>query len=179
MRGKNGISEGFLQGGNFGGELGAVVLPDHGFGNDDVFGKGTVAIDAQNLCLGAHMGLACTALKTVATGDVAFGRDVVAYAYLFDQFACFDYCTGKFVAQREGWFDAVVAPIVPFVNVQVCATNAGGFYTHQYIVWAGLWNGYIFDNQTGFGFGFTDGFHGVGHMLSFGDKLWAAYGGIF
>ncbi len=59
------------------------------------------------------MGLASATLKAVPTGDVAFGRDIIADVDLLDQFAHFDHGACKLMAEGNGWFDAVAAPVRP------------------------------------------------------------------
>jgi hypothetical protein len=106
---------------------GGVELPDVRFGNDDVFGEGSVGVDADDLDVLADVGFAGAALQALAASDVHFGGDEVSLFDAGDFIAEGGDFAAELVAGDERRVNAVLRPAVPVVNVEVGAADGGHF----------------------------------------------------
>ncbi len=116
---------------------GGRSLPQDIFRQHDIFRERSVAIDAEDAIIPADVRLAGPALKTPATGDVRFRRDVVTYFDQRDGGADFHDLTAHFMADDTGRVDAAMSPGIPIIDVGVSAAERGGLHADDGVVRSG------------------------------------------
>src|SRR5579862_8731481 len=104
---------------------GGIELPDIRLRNDDIFGEGSVGVDADNFHVLADVGLAGSALQALAAGHVHFRGHEVAFLDAGDLVAEGGDLATEFVPGNERRVDPVLRPAVPVVDVQIGTANGG------------------------------------------------------
>ena len=135
------------------------MTPDVGHGQDDVFGEGSGAVDADSAGEGAEMAAAGEAVAAASADDVAFAADEVAGLEVVDVGADLGDLADEFVADDEGDGDGLLRPGVPVVDVEVGAADAGLEDADLDVVDAGFGFGDVFEPETFFGARLDQGFH--------------------
>jgi len=102
-----------------------VHLPDVLLGHRHELRKAPISIDAENVHLLADVHLPGAARLTDPATDVAFGADALADLRALHAAAHRDHLADELVAGRGTNSDTAGAPLVPLVNVPVCAADAG------------------------------------------------------
>ncbi len=148
---EDGVAERLLEGGDLGGQLVAVVLPEHRLGYGDVLCEAAVAVDAEDPRAFAHVGAAGAAVEAAAAGDVALGGDEVALLGVANGAARLDDGARELVAERDRRRDAVPRPVVPAIDVQVGAADARGLDPDEHLVLGGTGTGTSTSSRPGAG----------------------------
>src|SRR6185437_17092337 len=115
-----------------------TVAPDVAHRQTDVFGKCTRAVDADALGIGAQVPPASQAVPATAAHDVPLAADDLPDVKVGDVGAHRADLTDELVSDHQRSNDGGARPGVPFVDVQVCAADAGPVHADQHIVDAGL-----------------------------------------
>src|SRR4029077_8892595 len=91
------------------------------------------------------------AIAALAACDVAFGADDLAGIHGGDVLAKLDHLADELVADDESWFDAVLRPLVPRVDVEVRAANTRAQHADENLTGTGLGLGHVLQPQPGLG----------------------------
>lgn len=146
-----GIAEGVHDGGHVIAD--AIVQFHHvALGDGEVFGKGTVAVDAHADAVLADVLQSAAAVAAVSAGDVALTCDAVAHLDVAHAGAYLFHYAHVLVAYGHGGMDGFLAPLVPLVDVQVGAADGGLLDLDEDIVHAHLGHGNVFHPQALAGF---------------------------
>src|SRR5256885_14869703 len=99
------------------------------------------------------------AIPAAPADHVSFTADNLAWIEIGDVGASFDNFAHKFMAHDHRHGDGAGSPVIPFVNVQISAANAGPMDTDEDVVDAnsGLRN--VFEPEAGLRFIFNERFH--------------------
>ena len=113
-----------------------VAQFDHiGLRNGDVLRKTTIfAHDSDGDRVLADVSHASTAVSTMSTDDMSFRRDAFTNLKITDTFAHFSYHSYKLMPHCIRRFAVGLRPLVPFIHVQVGATDSGFRDLDEYIV---------------------------------------------
>jgi hypothetical protein len=107
-------------------EVDRVVMRPHvARRHDDVLGEGAVALDADADRIRAQPSTAGQAVATFAAGDVSLGADELAPVERRHVLAQLRDLAHELVADDEAGLDGVLRPLVPGVDVEVRAADAG------------------------------------------------------
>jgi hypothetical protein len=106
---------------------GGIELPDVRLGNDDVFGKGAIGVDANDLHVLADVRFADAALQALAAGHVHFSGNKVTFLHAGNFGAHGLHRAAELVAGNQRRMNAALGPLVPLVNVQVSAADGSHF----------------------------------------------------
>ena len=136
------------------------MLPDVGHGQDDVFGEGAVAVDADAEGVGAEMAAAGEAVAAASADDVAFAADELADGDVGDVGADVDDFADELVADDEALADGGAGPGVPVVDVEVGAADAGGEDADFDVVDAHLGLGDVLEPEAAFCAALDECLHG-------------------
>ncbi len=129
-------------------------------GHDDVFGEGSVAIDAYAEGVGAEVATAGETVAAASADDVAFTRDELADSEIGDVGAEVDDFADELVANDEALADGGAGPCVPVVYVEIGAADAGVEDTDLYVVDAHLGLGNVLEPEAAFVTAFYKCLHG-------------------
>ena len=132
------IAQRFLQAGQFRRNV-RRCLPEDGLRQDDLVGKRSIQINAEDAIVLTHMGLAGTALKAGATGQVRFGCDIVAGFHQTDIRSNRDHLATHFMTDDAWRMDPTVGPGVPIVDVSISSAERRRFDPDHGVVGAGHW----------------------------------------
>ncbi len=141
------------------------MTPDVGHGQDDVFGEGSGAVDADSAGEGAEMAAAGEAVAAASADDVAFAGDEVSGLEVVDVGADLGDLADEFVTDDEGDGDGFLRPGVPVVDVEVGAADAGLEDANLDVVDAGFRFGDVREPETFFGVRLDQGFHGCSLVI--------------
>ncbi len=136
-----------------------AVDPGIGHGQGKVLGKCAGAIDADALGIGAQMATAGQAIAAMAADDVALAADDLAGEKVAHVRADLDDFADEFVADDHGNRDGFSCPVIPFVDVDVSAADAGAVNADEDIIGADFGFGDILEPETRFRFSFDERFH--------------------
>ena len=114
------IAERFLNRGQLRWNLGRR-FPQHAFRQDDVLGKGSIAVHAENAIISAHVRLAGPALEADSACQMRFGRHIVANFDEGNIGADLHDFPAHFMSDNARRLNAAVGPFVPIVNVGIGA----------------------------------------------------------
>ena len=120
-------------------------------GSDNKFGERAGPVDAHALRVRAQMAPAGQAIAAAAANHVAFAADNVAGIKVVDVGADRNDLADKFMADGHGNRDGLLRPLVPLVDMNVGAADAGIVDAHQHIVDADDRFGNIFQPQSTLG----------------------------
>src|SRR5664280_3738404 len=93
--------------------------------NGDVLCKCTGTVHSQDLEILADLTVACVALIAVPAVNMCLGTDKVAFLESTHGPACLHDVPGEFVAHDMRSLDPVLCPFVPYIDVDICATDRG------------------------------------------------------
>ncbi len=141
-----------------------VELPDVGFRDTNEFGEGAVGVYADDLHVLADVRLACSALQTLAAGDMHLGGYEITFFNAGDFVPDCRHVPAELMSWNEGRMDPVLRPGVPVVNVQVGAANARDLYFDENIGGADLRDLDFAHLGSGFRLRLHDRQHGIGHV---------------
>src|SRR5579863_1345257 len=110
-----------------------IEFPDIRFGDEDVFGKCAVGVNANDLYVLADVSFTGPALQAFAAGDMHLGRNEVALLHTGDFIAKCGDLSAELVARNQRWMNSVLRPAVPVVNVEISAANRRDLHLDQYI----------------------------------------------
>ena len=110
------------------------------------------------------MAAAGETIAAASADDVAFAADDFAGKEVVHIFAGGDDLADEFMADDHRHGDGLLRPRVPFVDVQVGAADAGLEHFDEHVVEPAFRVGDILQPEAAFGFGFDEGFHGVGEV---------------
>ena len=110
-----------------------IEPPDVVFRHRDVLGERSVAIDADDLDALADVRLAGAAEQAGEIGDVSLGRDAVAGAYRAHGVADGHDRPHELVPDDDRRLDARLRPLVPRIDVEIGAADAGLLDADQYV----------------------------------------------
>ena len=119
----NGISKRIEEGCGFGINV-RVVVPDIGHGQYQIFGESARAVDANPFGISAKMAAPGQAVATTTADDMPFATDNFSSMEVGDIGTDCDDFTDKLVAYNQRDWDRAASPVVPSMNVYVCATNS-------------------------------------------------------
>src|SRR5581483_3337381 len=125
-----------------------LVTPDVAHGQHDVFREGSGAVDANARGEGAEMATAGETVAAAAAGDVAFAADDVAGMEVVDIGSNGDNLSDELVADHHGHWNGLLRPLVPVVDMNVGAADAGIAHADQHVVDAVLRLGNILQPQA-------------------------------
>src|SRR4029079_13591746 len=111
-----------------GGEVGVEVVglhPDVAGRDDDIVGEGAGAVDPDALGVDAHVAPPGATVATGATHDVPLARGALTHRDAVDVLADLDHLAIELVADGQGRVHGRGRPVVPLLEVQVGATEAG------------------------------------------------------
>ena len=154
----DGVSEGIENRGNFVRDR-ARVFPDIHHRQDDIFRERAGAIHSHALRVRAKVTPPGEAIAAAPANDMPFPADQISGMKVRDVRSDLDNFAGKFVADDERHANCGLRPVIPIVDMQVGAANAGGQHANLDVVDAGFGLGNIFEPQSAFGAAFDEGFH--------------------
>ncbi len=120
----HGIAEGIENRRDFAVDSG-IVPPDVAHGQRNVFGECSGAIHADALRMRAKMPAPGQAVAATPADHVAFAADDFAWMKVVDIRADFDNFADELVPDGHGNGNGGSRPIVPFINMQIGAADAG------------------------------------------------------
>src|SRR6267143_1031959 len=123
--GVDGVAEWFLDAGEFRWN-GGRGLPEHSFRQDDVLRERSVAIDAEDAVILAHMRLSGATLETVTTCDVRLSGDVIAHLDERNIRADIHDLAAHFMANDTRRVNAAVSPGIPIINMGIRSAERSG-----------------------------------------------------
>jgi hypothetical protein len=124
------------------------VPPDVGHGQRNELSERPLAVNADAQRVRAKMPSACKAIAAASADHVSFAADDIARIKIADIRPDLDDLTNKFVADRHRDRNGFLRPLVPLVDVNVGAADAGIAHAYQHIVDADSRLGNIFEPQT-------------------------------
>ena len=142
---------------------GGIELPDIGLRNNYILGKRAVRVHADNLHFLTNVRFAGPALQTFAARNMHFRRNKVTFFYTRDFIAKRDHFAAEFMSWDKRRMNPALCPAVPFVDVQVGATNGGNFHFHQDVSPAKAWNFDLANLRSWRGFRLNHRQHAIGH----------------
>jgi hypothetical protein len=87
-------------------------------------------MDSKDLHIFADMLKPCSALETMATGDMSFGCDPVPLFEVRHIFPNLDDLSRIFVAKEKGKLDPRCGIFVPLINMDIGAADSSGLYSN-------------------------------------------------
>ena len=114
------------------------VRPQVSRGHDDELGESAVALHADADGVGAQGSAAGHAVAAAPTDDVAFRADDLARVDRGDVLAQLDDFAHELMADDQTRLDGVLRPLVPRVDVEVRAADAGAEDTDEDLARTGL-----------------------------------------
>ena len=142
-----------------------MYLPKIGGGYHEVFRECAVAAAPNADSQVAQVPLTGAAVPAQSAVDVALGGHTFAWFEAVDTFTDGGDFADKFVPDDARYSDVAPSPVVPFVNVQVGATDPGlvDFYQDLVGSHAGHWR--LLQPDAGFPTLLDQGLHGCLHQL--------------
>ena len=154
----HGVAEGIEDGGHV--EIDSlVVTPDIGHRQRDVLGESARPVDADAHGVGAQVAPAGEAVAAAAADHVAFAADDVAREEIGHIGADRLNPADELVADRHGHGNGLLRPLVPLVDVDVGAADAGLQHANQHVVDADLGNRDVLEPQAWLALAFDQCFH--------------------
>src|SRR5690242_6877191 len=101
------------------------------------------------------------AVAAAPAGDVAFAADDVAGMEVVDVRADLDYLADELVPDHHRHRDRLLRPLIPVVDMNIGAADAGVAHADQYIVDAVFRNGNIFQPQAALAAALRQCLHGT------------------
>ena len=141
------------------GSTGDVVHPHVLAGEHDVLGERAVAVHADALRADAHLATPGAAVAAHAADDVTLARHPVADGDVVHERADLDDLAVELVAGDERRRDRRRGPVVPPLDVQVGAADAGAKHPDLHVAGPGLGLGSVDVLQAGAGRRFVEGLH--------------------
>src|SRR5450631_379214 len=104
-----------------------IEFPDIRLGDNDVLGKSSVGVDADDFHVLADMSFAGAALQTLAAGHVHFGGYEIAFLDAGYLIAERGHLAAEFVSGDQWRMNAPLRPAIPFIDVEIGAANGSDF----------------------------------------------------
>jgi hypothetical protein len=123
-------------------------VPHVGRGHRDVFREASVAIDADDLRVRAHVRISGAAQEASAVDNMPFGSNAIAFLNVGDESSDFDYVAGEFMADDERRLAAAARPLIPVVDVHVGSANSGAANFDQNFIVSDFRLGHITQNHS-------------------------------
>ncbi len=123
--------------------------PRVGRGDDDVVGERAVAVDPHAHRVDAQVAPPGPAVAAGAAHDVALARDPVAHGHVVDVGADLDDLAEELVAERHRHRHGGGSPLVPLLQVQVGAAQAGPQHPQLHVLVAAPRLGHLHELETG------------------------------
>jgi len=111
----------------------AVVHPNVGHWQNQVFRKSARAIHPDTFRVGAQMSPACQAVSAMAAYDMAFAADDLAGEKISYIRADLDNFAYEFMANNHRHGNGFAGPIVPVVNVKISPADARTIDTDEHV----------------------------------------------
>ena len=157
----NGVAEGIENRGDV--EINRIgVMPDVRHRQGQIFGERAGPIDADALGVGAEVAAAGQAIAAPSADDVAFSADDLTGIKIRDIGSDLDDLAHELVTHHHRDGDRFAGPIVPFIDVNVGAADAGPVDLDQDVIDADLRLGNFFEPKTFFRFTFDKCLHRLG-----------------
>jgi hypothetical protein len=111
-----------------------IIIPDPKVfvGNCNVLRKTTITVHSDNLNFFADMTPTGAAETADSTSKVGFYRDKITFFYSLNTFAEFNHITAELMAEDQRWFDAILCPLIPRIDVDIGSANSAHPYLNQY-----------------------------------------------
>src|SRR5947207_11120866 len=152
------VAEGIEDGGNLQRDR-LRMLPHTHHGYHDVFGKSPRQVHAHALSVSAEVAAPGKAVAAASADDVALAADNIPGIVVSHVRAHLDDLSHKLVADDQGNRDSGAGPLIPLIDVQVGATNAGMQHTNLDVIDANLGLGNILQPQPAGIAAFHESFH--------------------
>ena len=154
----NGVAERIEDRGDFAVDIRAV-MPDVGLRHRDILGERAGPIDPDTDRVLAQVAAPRQAVAAVAADDVALGGNDFAGKKILDVGADFDDLADELMADDHWERNGFARPIVPFINMEIGAANAGFPNPNQDIVLFDNRDWCLFEVQSDFIAAFNESFH--------------------
>ena len=156
--GVGGVAEGIKEGHHILVQI--LINEDHiGFGDAQIFGKGTVPIHTHGHGVLAPLDVAVVAVAAAVAGDVTLARDPLTDLQTGDTFTQGSNLTHIFVANGHRGLDMLHRPGIPVVDMDIGAADGGFMNLDQYLTGAGCRHGNLPQFQAGAGLRFDNRIH--------------------
>lgn len=155
--GMGGIAEGVEAGEDLEGDS-VVGMPDVGDGDGNVFGEGTVAIDANSDGGAAEVATSGAAITALAADNMAFAGNNFAFFDILNVAAKINDLSDEFMPDDHGRLDGALGPLIPLVDVDISSANRGFQDPDENVVGSHCGFGPVDEGETGAGYGFRYGF---------------------
>src|SRR6185436_6322698 len=127
------VSEGIEDGGHILVDAG-TMHPDIRHGQGEVFGEGAFAVDADAFGVGAKMTPASQAIAAASANDMTFPADDLAGKEIGDIRANLDDFAHEFVTHHHRHGNGFGSPLIPLVDMEIRAANAGAVNADEDVV---------------------------------------------
>jgi len=138
---------------------GWFVAPDVTHRQSDIFGKGTGAIHADALGMRTEVTPARQAIAAASTHDVPFAADDFVGVKIVYVGTNFDNLADEFVADGHRHRNGGARPFIPFVDVEIGATDASVGDADEDVVDTDGRFGNVEEGKAGRAVGFDESFH--------------------
>src|SRR5262249_38979770 len=119
-------------------------MPHVGHRQADEFGECARAVYSDSLRVRTQVPPSSQAVAAKTPDHVAFSADDVAWKAVFDVRSRFDHPAHKFVPDRHRYWNRLLCPLVPVIDVNIGAANARAQHTDENVIDAdlGLFDGF-------------------------------------
>ena len=140
-------------------EKSRIAVPDIGNRNGKIFRKTAVPVHPDSLGIGAEMPPPGKAVPAMTADNMAFSADKIPHLHIVDMFAERRHPAHKFVPDGHGGRDGFLTPLIPVVNMHICAADGGLFDLDKNIILADFRDRNIHQRQPRRAFFFHQCFH--------------------
>jgi hypothetical protein len=137
----------------------SVMPPDVGHGEGQILGVGAGPIHAYAFRIGAEVTTASQAIPATPADHMPFPADDVSRKEIGHVRADLDNLANELVPDHQGYENGFLRPLVPVVDVQVGAADAGAVDTNQHVVDTDLRHLDFLEPKSGFVLAFDKRFH--------------------
>jgi hypothetical protein len=116
-----------------------VEMPHIRRGHRDEFRETTVAIDSDDLREGTHVRIPSSAQETSAIDNVTLGGDAISLLHVGHETPNLHDIACEFMSDDERRPASGFRPVVPVVDVHVCAAHACSSHANQNFIIAYAW----------------------------------------
>src|SRR5437588_3128168 len=134
--------------------------PDVGHRQNQILGEGAGPVHADAFGVRAKVAPSCKAIAAAPADHVSLAADDLPRIKIRHIRAGFHDFAHKFESDYHWDRDGACRPIIPFINVEIGAANAGAMDSDEYVIDADTRFGNVFEPEARFGFGFDERFHG-------------------
>src|SRR5260370_18952789 len=129
----HGVSEGIENGGDIQIHV-LLVAPDVGHRHGDEVGESAGAIHADAHGVRAQVATAGQAVAAAPADHVSFATHDIAGMRIVDIRPDFDNLSHELITDRHGHRNGALRPVIPVVDVQIRAANAGAAHANHHVV---------------------------------------------